>query len=47
MRKIASDGTRPCDSCDTMFALGDFTAGGNTLFAKNSDGAAHEAQPLD
>ncbi len=35
------------DSCDTMVALGDCTASGNTLFAKNSDRPVREAQPLE
>src|SRR5437016_3916116 len=33
-------------SCDTMVALGPTTAGGHTLFAKNSDRPADECQPL-
>lgn len=34
------------ESCDTMVALGGSTSGGNTVFAKNSDRPADEAQPL-
>ena len=33
-------------SCDTMVALPDATASGQTLFAKNSDRSAEESQPL-
>lgn len=33
-------------SCDTMVALGNSTASGNLLFAKNSDRPLTEAQPL-
>ncbi|HZO88017.1 MAG TPA: C69 family dipeptidase [Chthonomonadaceae bacterium] len=33
-------------SCDTMVALGNATANGQTLFAKNSDRPANECQPL-
>jgi secernin len=32
--------------CDTMVALPEMTAGGQTLFAKNSDRPANECQPL-
>ena len=34
------------DSCDTMVALGNSTASGQTLFAKNSDRQSEECQPL-
>ena len=34
------------DSCDTMVALGNSTASGQTLFAKNSDRQPEECQPL-
>lgn len=33
-------------SCDTMVALGNSTASGNVIFAKNSDRPVTEAQPL-
>jgi secernin len=33
-------------SCDTVVALGDVTAGGSVLLAKNSDRPSHEAQRL-
>ena len=33
-------------SCDTSVALGSATFDGSTIFAKNSDRAANEAQPL-
>ncbi|HXC51016.1 MAG TPA: hypothetical protein VN634_09050 [Candidatus Limnocylindrales bacterium] len=33
-------------SCDSMVALGSRTAGGHTIFAKNSDRPAAECQPL-
>jgi secernin len=33
-------------SCDSLVALGSRTAGGRTIFAKNSDRPAAEAQPL-
>ena len=33
-------------SCDTMVALGNSTASGNLIFAKNSDRPVAEAQPL-
>jgi len=36
----------PIPSCDTMVALGSRTAGGATIFAKNSDRPARECQPL-
>ena len=33
-------------SCDTSVALGSATIDGSTIFAKNSDRSANEAQPL-
>jgi dipeptidase len=33
-------------SCDTMVSTVAFSKGGGTLFAKNSDRPANEAQPL-
>src|SRR4051795_2346910 len=33
-------------SCDTSVVLGSITADGSTIFAKNSDRAPNEAQPL-
>ena len=38
---------KPCDSCDAMVVFGDSTVSGNTMFDKNSDRPAHEAQPLE
>ncbi|MGA1198097.1 MAG: secernin-3, partial [Candidatus Latescibacterota bacterium] len=34
-------------SCDTMVALGEATAHGQTIFAKNSDRPGKECQPLE
>jgi secernin len=36
----------PPQSCDTVVALGNTTANGQTVFAKNSDRPANECQPL-
>lgn len=45
--KVNLSEPKPCDSCDTMVVFGDSTVSGNTMFAKNSDRPAHEAQPLE
>ena len=42
----ADEAQRDMNSCDTMVALPGSTAGGQTIFAKNSDRPADECQPL-
>jgi dipeptidase len=42
----ASEPERSSPSCDTWVALGDATADGSVIFAKNSDRPPMEAQPL-
>ncbi len=48
MREMPDERSRESlDCCDTMVALGDCSASGSTLLAKNSDRPVHEAQPLE
>ena len=43
--EVREEGLSLC--CDTMVAVGDATAGGETILAKNSDRPPNESQPLD